>query len=62
MEVLHWRTTAAWTPCYRSVVDDASPIGLFEGKASRRTGAHGGRFTAAGGEQHAGDLSPRFRL
>lgn len=36
MEVLRWSTTAAWTPCYRSVVDDASPIGLFEVKASGR--------------------------
>jgi hypothetical protein len=39
MEVLRWSTTAASTPCYRSVVDDASPIGLFEVKASRRAGA-----------------------
>ncbi len=27
------------TPCYRSVVDDTSPIGLLEVKASRRAGA-----------------------
>src|SRR5215217_6881587 len=39
MEVRRWSATAAWTPCYRSVVDDASPIGLFEVKASRRAGA-----------------------